>query len=76
MAMQQETPTDKDKGFRGGRYARTKGGALREGHRPPREVQDRTRVFGPGDSGVGARQLMPFAPIPTHGHEPPVGGLV
>src|SRR5215210_1472046 len=39
-----------------------RGGALREGHRPPREVQDRTRALRTGDTGVGVRQLIPFAP--------------
>src|SRR5215208_747159 len=53
-----------------------RGGALQEGTRSLREVQVRTRSFGPGDVGVGARRLIPLTPIPTHGHEPPAGGLV
>jgi hypothetical protein len=50
MVMQVGTPNNKDKGLQGGHYARTEGpyggGALQEGPRAPREVQDRTGGSG------------------------------
>ena len=65
MVLQEQTPTNKDKGFQGGRYARTE-----------EELYKKALALGPGYTGVGVRRLMPFAPVPTHRHDPQVGGLL
>ena len=76
MVLQEQTPTNKDKGFQGGQYARTE----EELYKKALALLEKRRIapgaFGPGDTGVGVRHLMPFAPVPTHSYEPPVGDLL
>jgi hypothetical protein len=76
MVMQVGTPNNKDKGLQGGQYARTE----EELYKKALALLEKCRIapgaFGPGDTGVGVRHLMPFASVPTHRHEPPVGGLL
>jgi hypothetical protein len=76
MVMQVGTPNNKDKGLQGGQYARTEEELYKR--RPSRSSRSAGshRGFGPGDTGVGVRHLMPFASVPTHRHERPVGGLL